>query len=164
MSIVHPRWASARRPAHRRSPRASIIAAAAVVAAAVLAAPAQAGLGAVGPVNPATRYPDWYQDTNGLKLQLCLDGPPFCLGTAAGLVAPNGEAFYWQAAATVPVGNGTADLTLAQEAAFLNGGRITFGRIRVRVLNGPANASVVASHPYGTTTVNTDATGKGTTT
>ncbi|MEA2286644.1 MAG: hypothetical protein QOJ21_2687 [Solirubrobacteraceae bacterium] len=164
MSIVHPRWTSARRPAHRRSPRASIIAAAAVIAAAVLAAPAQAGLGAVGPVNPATRYPDWYQDGNGLKLQLCLDGPPFCLAAAADLVAPNGEAFYWQAAATVPVGSGTADLTLAQEAAFLNGGRITFGRVRVRVLNGPPNSSVVANHPYGTTTVDTDATGKGTTT
>jgi hypothetical protein len=163
VSIVHPRWASARRPALRRSPRASIVAAALFVAA-LAAAPAQASLSAVGPVNPATRYPDWYQDGNGLKLQLCLDGPPFCLAAAADLVAPDGEAFWWEASAEVPVGNGTGLLTLAQEAAFLNGGRISFGRVRVRINGGTPNSTFVARHPYGTTTVETDATGRGTTT
>jgi hypothetical protein len=164
VSIAHRRWASARRPAQRRSPRVSIAAAAACVAAALAAAPAQATLSAVGPVNPATRYPDWYQDGNGLRLQLCLDGPPFCLASAADLVPPDGEAFWWQASAEIPVGAGTGLLTLAQEAAFLNGGRITFGRIRVRVIGGPPSSTLVARHPYGTTTVETDATGRGTTT
>jgi hypothetical protein len=142
----------------------SIVTGAALIVAALAAAPAQASLSAVGPINPATRYPDWYQDGNGLKLQMCLDGPPFCLTAAADLIAPNGEGFYWQAAADVPVGSGTGQLTLAQEAAFLNGGRITFGRVRVRIVGGPPNSSFVATHPYGTTTVDTDATGKGTTT
>jgi hypothetical protein len=164
VSIVSSRWTSARRPAHRRSPRASIISAATLIVAALAAAPAQASLSAVGPVNPATRYPDWYQDGNGLKLQLCIDGPPYCLAAAADLVPPDGEAFWWQASAEVPVGSGTGLLTVAQEAAFINGGRITFGRVRVRIVGGPANSSIVATHPYGTTTVDTDATGKGTTT
>src|SRR5438067_5971314 len=34
--------------------------------------PAQAALTLVGPVNPATGFPQWLQDANGLRLQPCL--------------------------------------------------------------------------------------------
>ena len=36
-----------------------------------------------GPVDPATQFPAWYQDANGLQLALCLAGPPNCLVAAA---------------------------------------------------------------------------------
>ncbi|HVH94225.1 MAG TPA: hypothetical protein VM688_04865, partial [Nocardioidaceae bacterium] len=32
-----------------------------------------AGLKEVGPIDEANGYPMWYKDTNGVKLQLCLD-------------------------------------------------------------------------------------------
>lgn len=35
---------------------------------------AHAALAAVGPVSPQNGFPLWYQDTNGLALELCLDG------------------------------------------------------------------------------------------
>ena len=40
---------------------------------------ANADLLALGSVNPATGYPFWYQDNNGLALSLCLDQNGFCL-------------------------------------------------------------------------------------
>lgn len=58
-----------------------------------LASPAGAALGATGQVNPDTKFPFWYEDANGLRLDLCLDGPPNCLAAANELVPPEGEAF-----------------------------------------------------------------------
>ncbi|MEY2536120.1 MAG: hypothetical protein QOF29_4030 [bacterium] len=161
MSYVPWPWTRGARPATRRLARAPVLAAAAaVLAAGALAAPAQAGLAAVGPVNPATGYPDWYQDANGLKLQLCLDGPPSCL--AADLTPPEGEAFWWQAesALTLP-GGGSARLTLAMEAAFLDNDPITFARIRVTVTGAQPNTTLGVTHPYGSAGVTTDALGNG---
>jgi hypothetical protein len=157
-----------------RSPRAAlpadprlrvvtaVLAAALTLALGALAAePARASLAAVGPVNPATGFPDWYQDGNGLKLQLCLDGPPLCLAAADELVAPDGEAFWWQAEAVVPAGGGTARLVLAQEAAFVDGARTSFGRVRVTLTGARPNTTYAVTHPYWTLSVATDATGGG---
>jgi len=151
-----------------RSGRSGLRVAAVVLAAAlalaaswVAARPAHARLATVGPVNPATTFPDWYQDANGLKLQLCLDGPPFCLAAANDLAPPDGEAFWWQAEAVVPAGGGTARLVLAQEAAYVDGARTTFGRVRVSVTGARPNATYAVTHPYGTLNVATDATGGG---
>jgi hypothetical protein len=148
--------------------RAGLRVAAAVLAAVlalaagwVAAQPAHAGLAAVGPVNPATTFPDWYQDGNGLKLQLCLEGPPFCLAAASDLAPPDGEAFWWQAEAVVPAGGGTARLVLAQEAAYIDGARTTFGRVRVSVTGARPNTTYAVTHPYGTLNVATDGTGGG---
>src|SRR6187455_753004 len=62
------------------------------LAALAVAAPARANLAAVGPVNPSTQVPAWFQDARGLKLGLCLTAP-FCLSTAADFAEPDGEAF-----------------------------------------------------------------------
>jgi hypothetical protein len=148
-------------PSRLRSAAAILVAALALAASALLAGPAHARLGAVGPVNPATGFPDWYQDGNGLKLQLCLDGPPFCLAAADDLAPPTGEAFWWQAEAVVPAGGGTARLVLAQEAAYVDGDPITFGRVRVTVTGAQPNTTYSVAHPYGTLSVATNATGGG---
>ena len=152
---------AARRPCLRLA-AAALAAVAALVSGLGAARPAHAALSAVGPVNPATAFPDWYQDGTGLKLQLCLDGPPFCLAAANELVAPDGEAFWFQAEAVVPVGpGGTARLVLAQEAAFLDTAPISFGRVRVVVTSAQPNTTYTFEHPYGTATVTTDVGGNG---
>jgi hypothetical protein len=160
-STRSPRTAG-REPGARRSRRLALIAAVGALAAGALAAPAGAALSAVGPVNPATGFPDWYQDGTGLKLQPCLDGPPFCLTAAAELVAPGGEGFWWQAEAALPLGAaGQARLVLAQEAAFLDGGRISFGRVRITVTGARGNTTYNFNHPYGSASVTTDGLGSG---
>jgi hypothetical protein len=160
LSIRSPRRALARRPSRRLAP-AALAGAAALAAGLAGAGPAHAALAAVGPVDPATGFPAWYQDGNGLRVGLCLDGPPFCLAAAGDLVAPDGEAFWWQAEAVVPAGAGTARLVLAQEAAFVDGARASFGRVRVTVTGGRPGTTYAVTHPYGTLNVTTDATGGG---
>ena len=160
LSIRSPRRALARRSWRRLAPVA-LTGAAALAAGLAGAGPAHAALTAVGPVNPATGYPDWYQDATNLKLQLCLDGPPYCLAAANELVAPEGEAFWFQAEAAIPVGAGEARLVLAQEAAFLGTAPISFGRIRITVTGAPPNTTFTFAHPYGSANVTTDGTGGG---
>jgi hypothetical protein len=161
LSLIRSPRTAGRGPGSARSVRTALVFTIAALAAAALAAPAGAALSAVGPVNPATGFPDWYQDGTGLKLQQCLDGPPFCLTAAADLVAPDGEGFWSDAEATLPIGTGDVRLILAHEAAFLNGGRVSFGRVRITVRAARANTSYTFNHPYGTATVTTDGLGNG---
>jgi hypothetical protein len=156
-----PQTAAAMKAGPCRHLRAALAALVAALAMTVVAAPAHAALTNVGPVNPSTGFPDWYQDGTGLKLQQCLDGPPFCLTAAADLVAPNGEGFYWDAESTLPIGSGSVRLILAQEAAFLNTDRIDFGRVRITVRAAAPNTTYTFAHPYGSATVTTDGLGNG---
>lgn len=87
------------------------------------AAPAQADLAAVGPLNVATGFPAWFEDAVGQRLQLCDEFDPTlpaeeqlpCLpeltNPALGVVAGNiVEALYYAAAAQFPGPNGEAIL------------------------------------------------------
>ena len=122
---------------------------------AVLAAPAQAALSpTVGPVDGVTGFPSYYQDTAGQRLEPCLDGPPICFAAASDLTAPEGEAFYNNAGATMNLrGTGKAVLTLALEAAYAgadSGQEITFGRVRFTASSGLRSGSTYkVTHPYG---------------
>jgi hypothetical protein len=49
----------------------------------ILAPASHALLQAVGPVDPATTFPAWYQDTTGLSLAPCFDANGFCAITMA---------------------------------------------------------------------------------
>ncbi len=123
----------------------------------------------VGPLNPATGFPLWYEDETGLRLQLCLDNNPLCLTTVpdqehAAIVADHeadsnfvDEAFWWSGEAQLAgTGGVTARLTLASEAAFTarvqNGDQISFGRIRIRIDNLVAGGTYRITHPYGVDT------------
>jgi hypothetical protein len=130
------------------------------VAALAAAAPAQANLSAVGPIDPATDVPAWFQDASGLKLGLCLTAPG-CLSTAADFAAPDGEAFYFNAGADLTVGGGSAKLVLAQEAVSPPSGPAAFMRVRVVLTGAAPNTTYSVTHPYGTMTIGTDATGGG---
>lgn len=161
MSSISTACARARRAARARLTHAALAAVATAIGATALAAPAGANLSALGPVDPATQLPAWFQDGTGLQLGLCLDGPPYCLTSAAELNAPDGEAFYWQAGAEVPLGNGKAKLVLAQEATNPAGGRGAFMRVRVDIINAAPSTRYSVTHPYGSATIDTDANGIG---
>jgi hypothetical protein len=147
------------KPAGRRSLKFALLTALVAVAAAALAAPAGASLSAVGPVNPRTGYPDWYQDGTGLQLSLCLDGLPLCSAAPADLAPPDGEAFWWRATTTLTSGSVKAVMALGQEAAWLDGGRISFGRIRVAITGATPGGVYSVRHPYGSMTLTADASG-----
>jgi hypothetical protein len=148
----------------RRLPRSIAVTAGVLVAAAFAAPAAPAGVGTSGPVDPDHGFPTWYDDLNGARLALCLDGPPLCL---AGVPNPSepasvpgnfeDEAFWWTAEAAIDQGGVSALLVMAQEAAFANGApapgdQMSFGRIRVRVSGLVPGGSYTVTHPYGTKT------------
>lgn len=96
-------------------------------------------------------FPRFYTDDSGLSLQLCEDGTAACLGARPGnLVAPDGEALYWAATATLPTRRGDLDVEFALEAAFGDGGGpVVFDRIRIRGHLDRAGRYILR-HPYGT--------------
>src|SRR3954447_4853024 len=65
----------------------------------LLSSQASASLSQVSGRDPDHLFPTWYSDNSGLSLQLCLDGLPNCLAARADLTPPDGEAFYFEAAA-----------------------------------------------------------------
>src|SRR3954451_12089497 len=135
------------------------------------------GLIAVGPVSGDNGFPAWYEDSNHLRVELCLDDTnPLCGFLPGDVPNPDEpisfpdnfpeEAFYALAGAdlTLP-GGGKAVLTLGLEAAFANavqtGDQQVFGRQRIVVKGGPANSTLTFKEPYGTITIDTDSTGAG---
>ena len=132
-----------------------------------------ANLKALGPVSPAHGYPVWYQDTNNLALELCLDQNGFCLLPGA-FVFPASrtaintgnfpdESFYYMADTSGVSPGGVISLTLyeaAVEAGFtlnvVDGQQATFTRIRIRA-NVTVPGQYVVTHPYGVETFQVDA-------
>ena len=138
----------------------------------LIAVSSQAELYRVGPsdLSPTGHgFPVWYQDTNGLALDLCipqtLNQLDPCLATPApGDPDPTlpytfpdnwpDEFFWFGAEALLDMGNGeTALLVQAVEAAFALGppavgDQIAFARIRIRFVV-PANGNYTVTYPYG---------------
>src|SRR5947208_12712165 len=128
-----PRRLETSRP---RAWRRVATAATTVVALLAVAAPANAALSAVGPIDPATKFPTFYQDASGLQLTVCPAGTANCI------VAP--------AAGAVPSTYGQYD------ARFLTAGPAHNGRVDVKTfvagvfgLPGGAPPSVSPALSYG---------------
>jgi hypothetical protein len=126
----------------------------------------QAQLSKVGPIDPNTGFPFWYEDSKGVRLQTCLEPGGLCLSNlpdpnlpakvAANEVDSNfpDEMFYWNADAEFTGTNGvTGRLVMAIEGAFTTrvqlGDQITFSRIRIRISNLVQGASYRVIYPYG---------------
>lgn len=152
--------------------------AALVCLAAALAPPADAAA-RVGPINKATGFPKWYQDSSspGLRLGLCLEGPlclerlpnprerAFVAAKARNSNFPE-EAFWWAGEASIDRPGGGALLVMAREAAFANekpkrGDQISFSRVRVRIDGLVAGGRYTVTHPYGTDTYVAEDDGQG---
>jgi hypothetical protein len=118
---------------------------------------AMANLASTGPTDPASGFPAWYQDINGTQLAPCV-ADPGCPNSpaAAAFVAPDGEAFYQLASATVNgPGGQSATVEFNLEAAFLGpaaNDQITFGRVQVTLNNMVPNGAYTVTYPYGTGT------------
>lgn len=123
-----------------------------------------------GPPDPLNGFPMWFEDGNGLRLELVLDADPRApaIGelpdATASLHFPDNfpdEAFYFMAEARLPVGGagavGRARVILALEAAFGGTGapaagmNVVFARIRVRIDDVVPGANYTVTHPYGVT-------------
>lgn len=159
--------------------KASIVSLA--VATGFVVTPALAELSEVGSISPETgNFPQWYKDSNGLQLDLCLAGsidrpnpPNYCLteppdqtklpyvddDNPAESNFPD-KAFWWTAEAQVARNNGRAILVLATEAAFANeevidGDQMVFNRTRIRAQGlGMVNGRRYrVTHPYGQETL-----------
>src|SRR3954468_22997879 len=147
-------------PAARRVGVAGVAMLAALAALLSVSKPADAALSKMGAVDATTNFPSYYEDSTGLRLEPCLDGPPLCFAAPSDLKAPDGEAFYNNATAgpltTGRVGGttGKAVLVLAQEAAYAadgSGQEITFTRIRFTDSAGlTPGATYKVTHPFGT--------------
>jgi hypothetical protein len=131
---------------------------------------ASADLARVGPLNLENGFPQWYQDNNGLALELCLPNDAEIVAGSCILAAvdipdatapisfPNnypGEAFYAAASSVMTVGGGgDAALEMALESTFaggepLNGDQIVFARIRIRIDIPSPGGTYTVTHPYG---------------
>ena len=136
---------------------------------AVFSITAQAELNLTGPISAATgNFPIYYQDTNGLGLDLCLPapGPERASGMCilADLPSPNSaisfpsnfpdESFWWMGDSSLTLTDGgNAILVMAMEAAFANelpaaGDQVVFARIRIRFV-APTTGHYKVTHPYG---------------
>lgn len=139
---------------------------------------ANAALSAVGPIDPVHGYPVYYQDGNGLGLELCQSAADagngnLCLLAAEG--AFNGippftfnplnfpsESFWFLAEASADTGGGTGSalFVAALEAAFTGEDpiateQISFARIRIRVdIPATGGGTYTVIHPYGVNVFN----------
>lgn len=127
-------------------------------------------LTAAGPADGANRFPQWFEDQSGLRLELVTQADPLApargeLERPADPVAfpanfPD-EAFYFMAEARLEVGGagvvGRARIIMALEAAFggdgspVDGLGVVFARFRVRIDDVIAGGKYVVHHPFGTT-------------
>jgi hypothetical protein len=126
-------------------------------------------LKAAGPIDPIHGFPLWFEDTNGVRLELGLNADP--LTPAIGELKKTGEpqpfpenfpdeSFYFLAEARLQVGgngvDGKARVIFALEAAFGGAGtpkkglNVVFARIRVRMDDLIPGAKYTVTHPYGT--------------
>ena len=153
----------------------------ATLAMVAMASAAQADLNRVGPPAlpspPGNGFPAWYQDLNGMTLDICLPNASgdtgqaqqtACLLVGAGIPNPPyvfptsypDEIFYFRAVSDVldtsangAAGTNKAILVLALEGAFASGGaqagqQIVFTRIRVTA-GVPHAGTYTVTHPYG---------------
>lgn len=143
----------------------------------------QAGLQAVGPTDPITTIPSYYQDTTSLGLMPCSDQNGFCLlpppfDPAIPPVSPitttgpindanfPGEGFYYSAQAIMPIETSgeLANLAFVLEYAFLGGvipdSAVIFLRTDLQKMrNLTPNSTYRVTHPYGTFEFQTDGIG-----
>jgi hypothetical protein len=156
------------------SKRPGSIIAATLATVAALAAPAQAAV-TVSPVkDPNNGFPFSYTDATGTALTLCMDGSGNCfvvnpapnpLAPLPDSFTPDGEAFYFDADATMP-NAGTGVVRFAQEALFVNpngdivnGDQGVFNRVRFRFQTLTPGATYRVSHPWGIEEVTADGLG-----
>ena len=150
----------------------SVFALHSAVAPEVHAVPCAVPLAEFGPVDRVHGFPEYYQDSNGLALQACLD---FVCDPALPVPNPNlpisfpdnfpVEVFYFRAISTITAGPVRALLNDQLEGSFANGNvaipgdQIVFSRVRVRIFGASPGGTYTVTHPYGVEVVRADGVG-----
>lgn len=125
-----------------------------------------AELSDVGPVNPQNGFPVWYQDSNGVAVELGLDpalnlfDPPIAGNDFSEQIGFGAEGFYWIAETFVDFPGGQLFYRANLEYAWVNelpadGDQFVFTRLRFRA-NVPAPGEYEIIHPYGVDTFTVD--------
>lgn len=135
-----------------RTRKPTILAAAALAVATVplAAGPAEAVVGRAT-VFGSQGFPQWYEDADGQRTELCLDDLR-CSGSSALLrPATGGEAMYWAAVAAPPAQLAGQGLEMEVSAGFdpTSGRPLVTGRIRIRVRGLVPGEQYTLTHPYG---------------
>lgn len=127
---------------------------------------ASAELVGVGPINPTTTFPRWYQDENDLALELCLPPGGNCLSdpiiygnTFSQTIGFGEKAYYWSGTAQLSGSGAQGNLEMALVASFsgsttgaipADGEQIVFFRIALGPITGLTAGSIYrVIHPYG---------------
>ncbi len=129
------------------------------------AAYASAALQAVGNVDLADGFPVWYQDSNNIAVEKCMElNSGMCLLAAADLPNPAApisfpdnypaEIFWWVADTSITNSQIDGLMVLAMEGSFageqaIDGEQSSFGRVRFRV-DVPATGTYTITYPFGT--------------
>ncbi len=148
----------------------SLVGAASLSALFPLALASAQGLAAVGPTNPNNGFPEYYEDSNGLRLDACVTDDVLCLleGVVPVLLNPAlpfpdnyggiwpDHTFFGAAEASMTSANGgLALLVLTIQGGFVNdlgpvaGEQEVFARFRVRVDNLIAGSNYTVTTPFG---------------
>lgn len=135
----------------------------------------------VGPIDPRTGFPLWYEDAADPPVRLELVWKPGDAkapvviepeesGPLRNILAFPGEAFYMLAEARMVSGggprNGRVRVVLALEATFggagdvVDGQQIVFGRTRFRIDDAVPDQTYTLTHPYGVMQGKADAKGR----
>ncbi|MFQ5478157.1 MAG: hypothetical protein ACE5E4_06030 [Candidatus Binatia bacterium] len=127
----------------------------------------------IGAVSPLHGFPEYYADSSGLALDLCLDRA-LCLDPLDPLALPNPAlpisfpdnfptaVFWWYAESTMVMpGGGDAKLVMAVEGNFNNGipvpgDQFSFGMIKISLSTLVPFSTYTVTHPYGVDLLTTD--------
>jgi hypothetical protein len=127
---------------------------------------ASAELVTVGPTDSTKKLPQWYQDGNGLALELCLPSGGNCLSDPiisgnvfSGTIGFGEKAYYWSGTAQLTGAGAQGNLEMALVASFsgsttgpvpADGEQIVFFQMTVGPITGlTANGVYRVIHPYG---------------
>jgi Abnormal spindle-like microcephaly-assoc'd, ASPM-SPD-2-Hydin len=114
------------------------------------AGPAEAVVGRAAVFGPQG-FPQWYEDADGQRMELCLDGPRCSTVSALLNPAAGGEAVYWGAVAAPPAQLAGQGLEMEVSAGYdpTSGRPLVTGRIRIRVRGLVPGEQYTLTHPYG---------------
>jgi hypothetical protein len=99
----------------------------------------------------AEGFPQWYEDIDGQRVELCLDDLNCSNVSALLSPAAGGEAVYWAATAAPPGQLTGQGLEMEVTAGFdpTTGNPVVTGRIRIRVRDLVPGEQYTLTHPYG---------------
>jgi Abnormal spindle-like microcephaly-assoc'd, ASPM-SPD-2-Hydin len=103
--------------------------------------PAEAAIG-TSPIVGPQGFPQWYEDADGQRVEICLDSIN---------CAPGSEAVYWAASAAPPAGLTGQGLEMEVTGSFdpASGQFVVTGRIRIRVRDLVPGEQYTFTYPYG---------------